>query len=147
MPSSLSTFWLPLHFFRMSILTCSLFAGVEGQAAIILSTHVLHLCCLDAGLFPIASSHFPSVFLAARFGGEETHEENRVHLGNAIMSFYAALIDLLGRCAPEMHVSINPHPLLPTAPGRKVPPLLKPVQFVQYSVQFPNNNHCPPSLA
>ncbi|XP_026550101.1 ryanodine receptor 1-like, partial [Notechis scutatus] len=37
------------------------------------------------------------------FGGEETHEEYRVHLGNAIMSFYAALIDLLGRCAPEMH--------------------------------------------
>uniref|UniRef100_A0A8C3HTL3 Ryanodine receptor 1 n=1 Tax=Chrysemys picta bellii TaxID=8478 RepID=A0A8C3HTL3_CHRPI len=34
----------------------------------------------------------------------ETHEENRVHLGNAIMSFYAALIDLLGRCAPEMHL-------------------------------------------
>ncbi|XP_021239730.1 ryanodine receptor 1-like [Numida meleagris] len=39
-----------------------------------------------------------------RFGAEETHEENRVHLGNAIMSFYAALIDLLGRCAPEMHL-------------------------------------------
>uniref|UniRef100_A0A8C5SWT4 Ryanodine receptor 1 n=1 Tax=Laticauda laticaudata TaxID=8630 RepID=A0A8C5SWT4_LATLA len=38
------------------------------------------------------------------FGGEETHEEYRVHLGNAIMSFYAALIDLLGRCAPEMHL-------------------------------------------
>ncbi|XP_060131529.1 ryanodine receptor 1 isoform X2 [Zootoca vivipara] len=38
------------------------------------------------------------------FGGEESHEENRVHLGNAIMSFYAALIDLLGRCAPEMHL-------------------------------------------
>uniref|UniRef100_A0AAR2JWV0 Ryanodine receptor 1 n=1 Tax=Pygocentrus nattereri TaxID=42514 RepID=A0AAR2JWV0_PYGNA len=27
-----------------------------------------------------------------------------VHLGNAIMSFYSALIDLLGRCAPEMHL-------------------------------------------
>lgn len=26
-------------------------------------------------------------------------------MGNAIMSFYSALIDLLGRCAPEMHVS------------------------------------------
>lgn len=25
-------------------------------------------------------------------------------MGNAIMSFYSALIDLLGRCAPEMHV-------------------------------------------
>lgn len=43
--------------------------------------------------------------LFSRFGGEEQHEENRLHLGNAIMSFYSALIDLLGRCAPEMHVS------------------------------------------
>ncbi|TRZ10478.1 hypothetical protein HGM15179_016619, partial [Zosterops borbonicus] len=34
----------------------------------------------------------------------EPPEENRVHLGHAIMSFYAALIDLLGRCAPEMHL-------------------------------------------
>ncbi|XP_057270619.1 ryanodine receptor 1-like, partial [Pezoporus wallicus] len=39
-----------------------------------------------------------------RFGAEEPPEEGRVHLGNAIMSFYAALIDLLGRCAPEMHL-------------------------------------------
>lgn len=31
-------------------------------------------------------------------------EEEVVHMGNAIMSFYSALIDLLGRCAPEMHV-------------------------------------------
>ncbi|KAK7883047.1 hypothetical protein WMY93_029221 [Mugilogobius chulae] len=38
------------------------------------------------------------------FGGEEQHEENRIHLGNAIMSFYSALIDLLGRCAPESHL-------------------------------------------
>ncbi|XP_057257160.1 ryanodine receptor 1-like, partial [Pezoporus wallicus] len=38
------------------------------------------------------------------FGAEEPPEEGRVHLGNAIMSFYAALIDLLGRCAPEMHL-------------------------------------------
>ncbi|KAG9348369.1 hypothetical protein JZ751_002104, partial [Albula glossodonta] len=38
------------------------------------------------------------------FGGEEQQEENRVHLGNSIMSFYSALIDLLGRCAPEMHL-------------------------------------------
>uniref|UniRef100_A0A3Q3H386 Ryanodine receptor 1a (skeletal) n=1 Tax=Kryptolebias marmoratus TaxID=37003 RepID=A0A3Q3H386_KRYMA len=40
----------------------------------------------------------------ARDGPSEQHEENRVHLGNAIMSFYSALIDLLGRCAPEMHL-------------------------------------------
>ncbi|XP_071354116.1 ryanodine receptor 3-like isoform X1 [Trachinotus anak] len=31
-------------------------------------------------------------------------EEEVVHMGNAIMSFYSALIDLLGRCAPEMHI-------------------------------------------
>ncbi|XP_046877714.1 ryanodine receptor 3 isoform X6 [Hypomesus transpacificus] len=34
--------------------------------------------------------------------GEE--EEEVAHMGNAIMSFYSALIDLLGRCAPEMHL-------------------------------------------
>ncbi|KAJ8780551.1 hypothetical protein J1605_011466 [Eschrichtius robustus] len=31
-------------------------------------------------------------------------EEEIVHMGYAIMSFYSALIDLLGRCAPEMHL-------------------------------------------
>nr|XP_033808279.1 ryanodine receptor 3 isoform X2 [Geotrypetes seraphini] len=31
-------------------------------------------------------------------------EEEIVHMGNAIMSFYSALIDLLGRCAPESHL-------------------------------------------
>ena len=36
--------------------------------------------------------------------GEEEGEV--IHMGNAIMSFYSALIDLLGRCAPEMHVRI-----------------------------------------
>ncbi|XP_041123116.1 ryanodine receptor 3 isoform X8 [Polyodon spathula] len=36
--------------------------------------------------------------------GEEEEEEEIVHMGNAIMSFYSALIDLLGRCAPEMHL-------------------------------------------
>uniref|UniRef100_A0A803V2K3 Ryanodine receptor 3 n=1 Tax=Ficedula albicollis TaxID=59894 RepID=A0A803V2K3_FICAL len=35
---------------------------------------------------------------------EEEEEEETVHMGNAIMSFYSALIDLLGRCAPEMHL-------------------------------------------
>lgn len=37
--------------------------------------------------------------------GEEEGEV--IHMGNAIMSFYSALIDLLGRCAPEMHVSLS----------------------------------------
>lgn len=36
---------------------------------------------------------------------EEEEEDDTIHMGNAIMTFYAALIDLLGRCAPEMHVS------------------------------------------
>uniref|UniRef100_A0A7M4FMD4 Ryanodine receptor 3 n=1 Tax=Crocodylus porosus TaxID=8502 RepID=A0A7M4FMD4_CROPO len=35
---------------------------------------------------------------------EDEEEEEIVHMGNAIMSFYSALIDLLGRCAPEMHL-------------------------------------------
>nr|XP_030130382.3 ryanodine receptor 3 isoform X7 [Taeniopygia guttata] len=39
-----------------------------------------------------------------REGEEEEEEEETVHMGNAIMSFYSALIDLLGRCAPEMHL-------------------------------------------
>uniref|UniRef100_A0A8C3EXM2 Ryanodine receptor 3 n=1 Tax=Corvus moneduloides TaxID=1196302 RepID=A0A8C3EXM2_CORMO len=39
-----------------------------------------------------------------REGDEEEVEEETVHMGNAIMSFYSALIDLLGRCAPEMHL-------------------------------------------
>lgn len=52
-------------------------------------------------IMSLESSHH---FLLYSFG-EEPPEENRVHLGHAIMSFYAALIDLLGRCAPEMHVS------------------------------------------
>ncbi|NXX75670.1 RYR2 protein, partial [Urocolius indicus] len=34
----------------------------------------------------------------------EEQEDDTVHMGNAIMTFYAALIDLLGRCAPEMHL-------------------------------------------
>ncbi|KAG8123547.1 hypothetical protein E2320_018933 [Naja naja] len=35
---------------------------------------------------------------------EVEEEDDTVHMGNAIMTFYAALIDLLGRCAPEMHL-------------------------------------------
>ena len=34
----------------------------------------------------------------------DEEEDDVIHMGNAIMTFYAALIDLLGRCAPEMHV-------------------------------------------
>ncbi|KAM9808663.1 ryanodine receptor 2 isoform 4-T4 [Syngnathus typhle] len=31
-------------------------------------------------------------------------EEDPIHMGHAIMTFYSALIDLLGRCAPEMQL-------------------------------------------
>ncbi|KAL2083644.1 hypothetical protein ACEWY4_021417 [Coilia grayii] len=31
-------------------------------------------------------------------------DDDLIHLGHAIMTFYSALIDLLGRCAPEMHL-------------------------------------------
>ncbi|XP_035275276.1 ryanodine receptor 3 isoform X12 [Anguilla anguilla] len=47
-----------------------------------------------------SSAHGVSSVMPA--DGEE--EEEVVHMGNAIMSFYSALIDLLGRCAPEMHL-------------------------------------------
>lgn len=33
-------------------------------------------------------------------------DDDRIHMGHAIMTFYSALIDLLGRCAPETHVSV-----------------------------------------
>uniref|UniRef100_M3ZNQ9 Ryanodine receptor 2-like n=1 Tax=Xiphophorus maculatus TaxID=8083 RepID=M3ZNQ9_XIPMA len=33
-----------------------------------------------------------------------TNEDDLIHMGHAIMTFYSALIDLLGRCAPEMHL-------------------------------------------
>ncbi|KAK9409673.1 ryanodine receptor 3-like [Crotalus adamanteus] len=39
-----------------------------------------------------------------KFLEEDEEEEEIVHMGNAIMSFYSALIDLLGRCAPELHL-------------------------------------------
>uniref|UniRef100_A0AAQ4PR39 Ryanodine receptor 2 n=1 Tax=Gasterosteus aculeatus aculeatus TaxID=481459 RepID=A0AAQ4PR39_GASAC len=35
---------------------------------------------------------------------ESKEEDDTIHMGDAIMTFYAALIDLLGRCAPEMHL-------------------------------------------
>uniref|UniRef100_A0A4W3IRR6 Ryanodine receptor 2 n=1 Tax=Callorhinchus milii TaxID=7868 RepID=A0A4W3IRR6_CALMI len=34
----------------------------------------------------------------------EEEEDDTIHMGNAIMTFYSALIDLLGRCAPEIHL-------------------------------------------
>lgn len=49
--------------------------------------------------FPLVSCSFPR-------SADGDDEEEVVHMGNAIMSFYSALIDLLGRCAPEMHVCL-----------------------------------------
>ncbi|KAH0620577.1 hypothetical protein JD844_021198 [Phrynosoma platyrhinos] len=46
----------------------------------------------------------PSQGYKREFLDEDEEEEEIVHMGNAIMSFYSALIDLLGRCAPEMHL-------------------------------------------
>ncbi|MED6261649.1 Ryanodine receptor 3, partial [Ataeniobius toweri] len=41
---------------------------------------------------------------AGATAGSGEEEKEVIHMGNAIMSFYSALIDLLGRCAPEMHL-------------------------------------------
>ncbi|XP_023378135.1 ryanodine receptor 2, partial [Pteropus vampyrus] len=41
---------------------------------------------------------------SAKTPDAEEEEDDTIHMGNAIMTFYAALIDLLGRCAPEMHL-------------------------------------------
>ncbi|KAM9726666.1 ryanodine receptor 2-like [Menidia menidia] len=36
--------------------------------------------------------------------GVQDNDDDLIHMGHAIMTFYSALIDLLGRCAPEMHL-------------------------------------------
>uniref|UniRef100_A0A673C6E5 Ryanodine receptor 3 n=1 Tax=Sphaeramia orbicularis TaxID=375764 RepID=A0A673C6E5_9TELE len=51
----------------------------------------------------IKISETPALDLPGSVHGVSSDEEV-VHMGNAIMSFYSALIDLLGRCAPEMHL-------------------------------------------
>ncbi|KAG5284985.1 hypothetical protein AALO_G00032720 [Alosa alosa] len=85
----------------------------------------------------------PSVKKDRRFqihgGGEEQHEENRVHLGNAVMSFYSALIDLLGRCAPEMHLiqAGKGEALRIRAILRSLVPLEDLVGVISLSVQIP----------
>lgn len=60
---------------------------------------------------PFKKSSFSSLFLPLLTfptirSADGDDEEEVVHMGNAIMSFYSALIDLLGRCAPEMHVCL-----------------------------------------
>ncbi|KAF5900095.1 ryanodine receptor 3-like isoform X1, partial [Clarias magur] len=61
------------------------------EAIKISETPALDLSCPTQGLVSDTST-------------EDEEEEEVVHMGNAIMSFYSALIDLLGRCAPEMHL-------------------------------------------
>nr|XP_040034926.1 ryanodine receptor 2 [Gasterosteus aculeatus aculeatus] len=34
----------------------------------------------------------------------QDNDDDLIHMGHAIMTFYSALIDMLGRCAPEMHL-------------------------------------------
>uniref|UniRef100_A0A3Q3W1X0 Uncharacterized protein n=2 Tax=Percomorphaceae TaxID=1489872 RepID=A0A3Q3W1X0_MOLML len=52
----------------------------------------------------IKISETPTLDLPGSVSADGDDEEEVVHMGNAIMSFYSALIDLLGRCAPEMHL-------------------------------------------
>uniref|UniRef100_A0A670JW45 Ryanodine receptor 3 n=1 Tax=Podarcis muralis TaxID=64176 RepID=A0A670JW45_PODMU len=52
----------------------------------------------------IKISENPALDLPSQGYKRELYEEEVVHMGNAIMSFYSALIDLLGRCAPELHL-------------------------------------------
>uniref|UniRef100_A0A671MJD1 Ryanodine receptor 3-like n=1 Tax=Sinocyclocheilus anshuiensis TaxID=1608454 RepID=A0A671MJD1_9TELE len=52
----------------------------------------------------IKISEDPALDLPNLPEGADEEEEEVAHMGNSIMSFYSALIDLLGRCAPEMHL-------------------------------------------
>lgn len=36
----------------------------------------------------------------------QDNDDDLIHMGHAVVTFYSALIDLLGRCAPEMRVSV-----------------------------------------
>lgn len=49
--------------------------------------------------------HSVFVFVCSQNSLKEEEKKDVIHIGNSIMTFYAALIDLLGRCAPEKHVS------------------------------------------
>lgn len=87
-------------------------AGYESPAssrcAVLLATNIQHL---DTDFFTLEHFRFVSMLSDENINslccssGEEGGEV--IHMGNAIMSFYSALIDLLGRCAPEMHVRFS----------------------------------------
>jgi len=86
---------------------------------------------------------FVCLFVCCDSSADGEDEEEVVHMGNAIMSFYSALIDLLGRCAPEMHVS-NRHnnnktfPPYSLADGRPMAP--PPARH--YGSRLANAWHC-----
>lgn len=48
-----------------------------------------------------------SVIVSCNRDVVQDNDDDLIHMGHAIMTFYSALIDLLGRCAPEMHVSAS----------------------------------------
>ncbi|XP_037305737.2 ryanodine receptor 3 isoform X5 [Pungitius pungitius] len=70
--------------------------GEGGQGLLVAMKEATKISEDPALDLPKASS------VATTGSGEEEGEV--IHMGNAIMSFYSALIDLLGRCAPEMHL-------------------------------------------
>ncbi|XP_014166945.1 ryanodine receptor 1-like, partial [Geospiza fortis] len=78
--------------------------SVEENANVVVRLLIRRPQCWDGLGDPRVTPEPSDPPFPPRFGPEEPPEENRVHLGHAIMSFYAALIDLLGRCAPEMHL-------------------------------------------
>lgn len=68
------------------------------------SRESVSISCLKHG--PTCQAAYTSLCWFSLSSTEDHEDEEEVvHMGNAIMSFYSALIDLLGRCAPEMHVS------------------------------------------
>uniref|UniRef100_A0A3Q2ZUA4 Ryanodine receptor 2b (cardiac) n=1 Tax=Kryptolebias marmoratus TaxID=37003 RepID=A0A3Q2ZUA4_KRYMA len=53
---------------------------------------------------PSMDGPVPTHLLNKTLDAIQGNSDDRIHMGHAIMTFYSALIDLLGRCAPEMHL-------------------------------------------
>lgn len=70
-------------------------------------------CCISV-LFGLCFSHsrsYPGLVLTCTLSDTlDDEDDDVIHMGHAIMTFYSALIDLLGRCAPETHVSVSGNP-------------------------------------
>uniref|UniRef100_W5KBL7 Ryanodine receptor 3 n=1 Tax=Astyanax mexicanus TaxID=7994 RepID=W5KBL7_ASTMX len=112
--------WNPIEGERyLSFLRFAVFVNgesVEENANVVVKLLIRHPECfgpalrgeggqglLAAMLEAIKISEDPTLDLPNLIG-EDGEEEEVAHMGNSIMSFYSALIDLLGRCAPEMHL-------------------------------------------